>query len=309
MTLKNYNYIAIDIAKDSLQVQTGHSSSSLSYDTQGLEKLLTIINKSERPFVICEATGGYERQLLALLFKENIPLSLVNPVQVRAFAKSDGIRAKSDPIDAKVLLRFAQEKKLKQTLPGDPKREEIAALLDRRAHLSEQLAREKNRLQNSHPAIVDSISKMIDIVQEQITSIDELIEELIEQNTELKDSFNTMIAVKGVGKITAFSILAFLPEIQHLGRNKIIALAGIAPFEKDSGKFKGKRYIQGGRAKLRKILYMAAQCAAVHNEHIRKYVDGLRARGKPYKCAIVAAMRKLLIHIQILLKKQQTLLA
>ena len=309
MTLKNYNYIAIDIAKDSLHVQTAQSSSSLAYDAQGLKKLLAIINKSERPFVICEATGGYERKLLALLFKENVPLSLVNPVQVRAFAKSEGIRAKSDPIDAKVLLRFAQEKKLRQTPPGDPKREEIAALLDRRAHLSEQLDRERNRLQNSHPSIVESIRKMITIIEEQIASIDELIEELIEQEAELKNQFDAMIAVKGVGKITAVSILAFLPEIQHLNRNKVIALAGIAPFEKDSGKFKGKRYIQGGRAKLRKVLYMAAQCAAVHNDHIKKYVDGLRARGKPYKCAIVAAMRKLLIHVQILLKKQQFSLA
>lgn len=309
MTLKNYNYIAIDIAKDSLQVQIAQSSSSLAYDSEGLKQLLAIINKSERPFVICEATGGYERQLLAQLFKENIPLSLVNPVQVRAFAKSEGIRAKSDPIDAKVLLRFAQEKKLRQTFPGDPKREEIAALLDRRAHLSEQLAREKNRLQKSHPSIVDSIRKMITIIEEQIASIDELIEELIEQDAELKNQFDAMITVKGVGKITAFSILAFLPEVQHLSRNKVTALAGIAPFEKDSGKFKGKRYIQGGRAKLRKVLYMAAQCAAVHNEHIKKYVDGLRARGKPYKCAIVAAMRKLLIHIQILIKKTQIQLA
>ena len=118
-----------------------------------------------------------------------------------------------------------------------------------------------------------------------------------------------MQSVVGIGKTTAWSILAYLSEITELKRNQLIALAGIAPFNKDSGKFQGKRRIEGGRAKVRKCLYMAAQSAAVHNEHIKKYVDGLRARGKPYKCAIVAAMRKILIHLQILLKKQQITLA
>ena len=260
--------------------------------------------------MVCEATGGYERGLMKFLFEKGVAVRLVNPARVRAFARSEGIQAKTDAIDAQVLLRFAQEKQLRAQAVPEASRVRLSALLDRRSQLSEQLAREKNRSQKSDSdEVSESIQVMISFVQQQIESIDEKIEECIDQNTTMKEQYARMIEVKGVGTVTAWSLLAYLPEMTHVGRNQAVALAGIAPYNRDSGKHSAKRKIVAGRAKVRRCLYMATQSAAVHNPIIKAYVQGLRARGKPYKCAIVAGMRKLLIHLQSLLKNPQLSLA
>lgn len=309
MNKESYKLIAIDIAKDSLEVYDGKQSQSLSYKKEGLAHLYQVITKGEKPWVICEATGGYERALLSFLHEKDITVTLVNPGRVRAFAKSEGIRAKTDPIDARVLLRFGQEKPLVPTLPSNPTQQALEALLDRRSHLTEQLAREKNRRQKSDRYIIDSIKRMILLLEEELALIDQKIRELVACDAHLKAHSQILLAVKGVGEITAWTLMAYLTEIDHLGRNQLVALAGLAPFNRDSGKTCAKRFIQGGRAKVRKCLYMAAQSAARHNPVIRDYVNRLIERGKPYKCAIVAAMRKLLIHLQSLLKNHKKCLA
>lgn len=307
MTSKNY--IAIDIAKDTLAVHCEAFAGSFEYNTKGLKKLLEKIHDLNDPQVVCEASGGYERQLMELLHSSNIAVSRISPTRVRAFAHSDGIKAKTDPIDAALLLRFAQNKNLKPTPPPSTQKQILEALMDRRSQLTESLAREKNRWEKAQQYTRNSIEKMMDLLEEEITSIDKQIRENIAKDQLMKKQSSQMQMVKGVGETTAWSILAYLGEITSLNRNQLIALAGLAPYAKDSGKFKGKRRIEGGRAKVRKCLYMAATSAAVHNPHIKAYVDGLRARGKPYKCAIVAAMRKLLIHLQSLLKNQKKCLA
>lgn len=307
--MNSNNYIAIDVAKESLQVQIAERSASFQYDTPGLKALLKLIQAHMPATVVCEASGGYERKLMDLLFGKDIPVVLANPARVRAFARSEGIKAKSDPIDAHMLLRFAREKKLAPTKAPKPEEAELAALLDRHDHLSEQLAREKNRLQNSPETIHGSIKKMIRFIEKEIEAIDGRIRKLIESDSTMPDHSRIMQSVVGVGEVTAWSILGHLREITAVGRNQAVSLAGISPFDRDSGKFKGKRRIEGGRSKIRRCLYMAAQSAAVHNPHIKAYVDGLRARGKPYKCAMVAAMRKLLIHLQSLLKNPEKCLA
>ena len=309
MNSNSKNYIAIDIAKDSLEVKCETFKGSFCYNVEGLKELIEKIQSMNMPIVVCEATGGYERKLMDRLHETAIDVALVNPARVRAFAKSEGIKAKSDPIDAALLLRFAQSKDLESTPPPSPEQQTLQALMDRRSQLTESLAREKNRLQKCPQCMRQSIEKMIDILEEELAQIDEQIEPLIEADDLMSDYSQAMQSVVGVGKTTAWSILAYLGEITALGRNQLVALAGIAPFNKDSGKYKGKRRIEGGRAKVRQCLYMAAQSAAVHNEHVKKYVDGLRGRGKPYKCAIVAAMRKILIHLQVLLKKVHITLA
>ena len=299
---KNKHYIAVDIAKDSLAVKCVFFSGSFEYNAQGLQQLLLKLQTIPTPIVVCEATGGYERKLMEALHETAIAVALVNPARVRAFAKSEGLKAKTDPIDAALLLRFAQSKDLQATLPPSPQQQTLQALMDRRSQLTESLAREKNRLEKCPDCVRESIEKMIALVKEELAQIDERIEQLIDEDTQMSEHSSTMQSVTGVGKITAWTLLAYLGEMTTLGRNQLVALAGVAPYNKDSGKYQGKRRIEGGRAKVRKCLYMAAQSAAVHNEHIKKYVDALRARGKPYKCAIVAAMRKLLIHLQVLLK-------
>jgi transposase len=187
---------------------------------------------------------------------------MVNPARIRDFARSEGVRAKTDPIDTKMILAFAKSKALRAMEAPSETSIELAALLDRRGHLVEQLAREKNRLQNSEKFILRSIQRMIKILEKEISALDKAIDELVGSEPGLKSRSEIIQSVQGVGKITAWTLLAYLSEIEHLNRNRLVALAGIAPFNRDSGKFSGKRSIIGGRAKVRRCLYMAAHTAA-----------------------------------------------
>lgn len=299
------HYVAIDVSKATLQVQDEKKAFAVENTSSGHRKLLVHLRGCQRPLVVYEASGGYERALGAFLAKEGIPQAMLNPARVRDYARSEGVRAKTDPIDTRMILAFAKSKGLEAVDPPSQQSQKLAALLDRRDHLVEQMAREKNRLHNSEALIHRSIERMIRILQKEITIIDKAISQTVDSDARLKSQAQTMQSVKGVGKVTAWTLLAYLSELEHLERNKIVALAGIAPFNRDSGKMSGRRSIQGGRAKVRKCLYMAAHTAASCNPVIAAYVQGLRDRGKPYKCAIVAAMRKLLIHLQCLIKKSQ----
>lgn len=297
------DYVAIDISKGTLQIQDDKGSFPVANESSGLEKLLSRLKSHSNPLVVFEATGGYERPLLEALRKEGMPMAMVNPARVRDFARSESIRAKTDPIDARMILAFAKSKQLKPMAAPSASCIKLAALLDRRDHLTEQMAREKNRLQNSEAFIHRSIKRMIRVLEKELLAIEKEIQTHIDSDSGLKARTEIIETVKGVGPVTAWTLLAYLGEIEELSRNGVVAMAGVAPFNRDSGKFSGKRCIQGGRAKVRKCLYMAAHTAARCNPVIAPYVKGLRDRGKPYKCAIVAAMRKLLIHIQSLLKK------
>jgi len=299
------HYVAIDISKNTLQIQDDNGSFSVANDSSGIEKLIIHLKTCHHPLAVFEATGGYERPLLEALRKAGLPMAMVNPARVRDFARSEGIRAKTDPIDARMILAFAKSKQLKPMAAPSASCIKLAALLDRRDHLTEQMAREKNRLQNSEAFIHRSIKRMIQVLEKELAAIEKEIQTLIDSDPGLKTRAEIIKEVKGVGPVTAWTLLAYLSEIEDLSRNGIVAMAGVAPFNRDSGKFSGKRCIQGGRAKVRKCLYMAAHTAARCNPVIAPYVKGLRDRGKPYKCAIVAAMRKLLIHIQSLLRKAQ----
>jgi transposase len=297
--------IAIDIAKRSLALHTEHEACSLPYDEDGLAGLLERLRGRAHPLVVCEATGGYERPLLAALAKAKIPVALVSPARVRAFAKSEGIKAKTDPIDAKMLWRFAQEKKLRATPPPSPGQAQLIALLDRRSQLSVHLAQEKNRLEKEVAGLRPSLQRTLKFLQRELTRIETQIRALIEADPQLREQQHRCLSVQGVGEVTTWSVLGYLNEICVLNRNQLVALAGLAPYNRDSGDQRPKRSIFAGRAKVRKVLYMAAHTAARCNPVIRDYVAKLLQRGKPYKCALVAAMRKLLLHLQALLKKPQ----
>jgi transposase len=299
------HYVAIDVSKSTLQVQDDQRAFVVSNNSKGYRKLLEHLRGCADPLVVFEASGGYERDLLRSLHQAGIPLAMVNPARVRDFARSEGVRAKTDPIDGKMILAFAKSKDLKPMGAPSEAVLKLAALLDRRGHLVEQLAREKNRLQNSEAFIHQSIKRMIRILEKEIAALEVAIKKLVDSDPGLKAREAIIESVKGVGQVTAWTLLAYLSEIEDLTRNSAVAMAGIAPFNRDSGKVSAKRSIIGGRAKVRKCLYMAAHTAATCNPVIAAYVQGLRDRGKPYKCAIVAAMRKLLIHIQSLLKKAQ----
>jgi transposase len=301
----NIHYVAIDVSKATLQVQDDKKAFTVENNSTGHRKLLVHLKGCPKPLVVYEASGGYERELAAFLRKSAIPQAMLNPARVRDFARSEGVRAKTDPIDTRMILAFAKSKALEAIDPPSQESLDLAALLDRREHLVEQMAREKNRLQNSEALILRSIKRMMKILEKEIAVMDKAISQLVDSTPLLKSRSQTLQSVKGVGKVTAWTLLAYLTEMDHLDRNKLVALAGLAPFNRDSGKMSGRRSIQGGRAKVRKCLYMAVHTAASCNPVISAYVQGLRDRGKPYKCAIVAAMRKLLIHLQCLIKKSQ----
>jgi transposase len=300
-----FDYVAIDIGKATLQVQDAHRPFEVDNTPKGHRKLLRHLRSLAHPLVVFEASGGYERALMAALHQARVPLVMVNPARVRDFARSEGVRAKTDPIDARMIRAFAISKAL-GPMPAPPKIIlQLAAFLDRRDHLVEQLAREKNRLQNSESFIHRSIKRMIHILEKEIGEVEKSIHALVLSDPALKARSAIIQSVKGAGKITAWTLLGHLSEIGSLPRNKLVALAGLAPFNRDSGLSSGKRSIFGGRAKVRKCLYMAAMSAASFNPVIAPYVNALCLRGKPYKCAIVAAMRKLLLHFQSLIKNAQ----
>jgi len=309
MNTQNKNIVAIDIAKSSLQIQTEKKAFCVTNDSTGLKRLHLLIKKLDHPYVVCEASGGYERLLVRTLHQWAVPVSVVNPAMVRAFAKSEGIKAKTDPIDARILLKFGQTKELRQTPCPDPHIEELAALMDRRTQLSDSLAREKNRLDKEPIYTRKWIEQTIEFISQQIQELELRIEEILTMNERLSKRVTRMTELKGVGKTTACTILAYLPDLETMTRGQLVSLVGLAPYNKESGKTKSKAHIHGGRAKIRKCLFMAAQSAAQHNEVIHQYVSNLMKAGQPKKSALVAAMRKILICLRSLLKNPNFSLA
>lgn len=309
MESSKINYIALDIAKETHRVQSIHRGFDISNTASGFKELLNEAIGFTNVLIVLEASGGYERPLIRFLQRNAISYALVNPALVRHFVRSEGVKAKNDPIDAKMLLRFAQQKELKPTIPLDKTRKKMAELMDRRSHLSEQITREKNRLDKQPEYIQKDIERMMRFIEKEIDKLDSKIKTLIESSDELREQDQLMQSVKGIGPITSWTLLAYLSEITQLNRSQITALAGLAPYDDDSGKSNKPRRIYAGREKVRKCLYMAAQTASMHNPVIKDYVDGLRARGKHYKSAMVAAMRKLLLHIQSILKNNKKCLA
>ncbi len=304
MNHPKYTYLAVDISKSGLELLIEGKSMQVPRTTDGFKKILSVCSQFDQPLVVFEATGGYERPLWEYLQLQGIPMAIVSPARVRAFAKSEGIRAKSDPIDTRMILRFAQEKRVMPMRLREEKRIALADLMDRRAHLCEQLTREKTRLQKAPRRICPSIERMIKCIGKELERIEAEIEALIASDKALTQEAEEIQKIKGLGKVNAWTLMAYLGEMQHLKRNQLVALAGLAPFNRDSGNKTGKRFISGGRAKVRKALYMAATCAAVHNPVIKPYVERLKTKGKPHKCAMVAAMRKLLLHVQSQLKNR-----
>jgi len=193
------HYVAVDISKNTLQIQDDKGSFTVANDSSGIAKLITHLKACHHPLAVFEATGGYERPLLEALRKAGLPMAMVNPARVRDFARSEGIRAKTDPIDAKMILAFAQSKQLEPMAAASAPCIKLAALLDRRDHLTEQMAREKNRLQNSEAFIHRSIKRMIRVLEKELAAIEKEIQSLVDSDPGLKTRTEIIEEVKGVG--------------------------------------------------------------------------------------------------------------
>jgi transposase len=290
-------YCGIDVAKKQLDVALGQERWQTPNTREGITRVLKRI-KAVRPkvHVICEASGGYEKAIVTALQGSALAVSLVPANRVRQFARAAGILAKSDIIDAAVLVRFGAAMQPAST-PAQPAHIARLRELDaQRRHLSRLLRAEQNRLAQLSCAELRALSRsLISKVKKQIATVDALIAALIGQDQILCAKAQKLTSITGVGSRTAALLLAQMPELGSLNRGQAAALAGLAPFNRDSGTMRGKRCIFGGRRALRTGLYMAAVAAARHNHILAPFYQHLRAAGKPPKLALTAVMRKLLI--------------
>lgn len=298
-------FVGIDIAKDSLDVAIApaHTTTSFANDSAGLVRLLAHLPAPETCFITLEATGGYERLVVAELTRAGHVVALVNPRQVRDFAKALGNKAKTDALDAHVLALFGEKIQPRVVAKNHERLEELKQLVTRREQLVSLRTAEKNRLETvTLKSVRKSINQVLKTLDAQVAELETLIAQLVRDDDELSDQGRIISSVPGVGAITTATLLAELPELGRLNRQEISALAGVAPFNKDSGKHQGKRAISGGRLAVRRVLYMAAITARRCNTHIAAFAKRLEQAGKPFKVVITACMRKLLVILNTLAK-------
>ena len=308
----NPAFAGVEIGKTSLDVSlAGQPPCRHPNDAAGIAALITALKKLPQPVqVICEPSGGYERDLLAALWAAGLAVSLVHAARVRAFARAQGRLAKTDPIDAVVLREFGELLRPGTLAAPSPERERLAALVQRREQLVNLLSMEDQRLAQTRDAVVQKMSgRLLKELQTQIDQMDKLIAAQIAADVTLKGQSERLQQVQGVGPVTATTLLAELPELGTLSRNESGALAGVAPYNQDSGAHRGRRTIRGGRVKVRRVLYMAALVASRFNPILKTFYDRLVAAGKPKKVALVAVMRKLIVLLNHLLKNPQFKLA
>jgi transposase len=302
-------YLGADVAKDSIALASCPPLAGLSGEIPntpaGFRLLLKRLAKvSGCVQVICEATGPYHQAFAQALHQAGINLTILNPRQARDFARAKGLRAKTDPIDARFLADYGRKLAPALTPKPDPAVTQLDALVTRRSQLVEDRAKENTRLQQtSDPVSLKSLRQHIRYLDQQIDHLVGLIEALIQAHPQLAAKAQIMAKVRGVGTLTVSSLLADMPELGSLSRGQVAALAGLAPFNCDSGAARGLRRIQGGRSCVRRALYMAAFSASRFNPILKDFYQKLIARGKPHKVALTAVMRKLIVHLNRLLKQ------
>jgi transposase len=255
--------------------------------------------------LIMEATGGYEQLVADAARARGLAVAVVNPRQVRDFAKATGQLAKTDRLDAQVLAHYGQALKPRLTLAVSPEDRELRALVDRRRELVEARTAEKNRRkQTTSDTVKGSIDDHIEWLDQQIGELDIEIESRLQKSVALQERYNRLRAVPGVGKVVATTLVIHLPELGQLDRKQIAALVGLAPLARDSGSVRGRRLIWAGRAQARSLMFMAALAASRHNPPLRAFYERLLAHGKPKKAALTAVARKLLTMLNAILRDQ-----
>lgn len=293
-------FVGIDVAKDKLDLfiawEDGGQHCTIPNDADGFALIRQRLKIYHVACVVIEHSGRYERRCALDLMEAGLPVALVNPRQTRDFAKAINWLAKNDRIDAKLLAEFARCIQPKNAECIAPNRAELDELVGRRRQLVQMRAGERMRLQQTQSrSVTRSIEKSIKQLDAQIVGLEMLIAELIEDDDDWRGKVKLLQSVPGVGKVVAGTLLAELPELGRANRQQIAALAGLAPYDRESGRWKGKRHCFGGRAEIRSALYMAALTARRCNPIIRALAERLTAAGKPFKVMMVACMRKLLV--------------
>lgn len=303
-------YVGLDVAKSSLQLDLAGKSHSLTNDAKGHAQLLRRLRPHPGAHVICEATGGYEQPVVRVLHAAAQSVTVVEAGRVRHFAKAKGLRAKTDPIDATVLSQYGGTFKPAATLAPSATQARLSQLSHRRLQLIDTRIAETNRAAHyTDQLLLRQTRQLQQLLEKQIAACDAAIAELIAADPDLKLRAQRLDDIPGVGIVTAATVLAEVPELGKLNDNAAAALVGVAPFNRDSGDQTGNRHIAGGRKAARCALYMAALSAVQFDPILKAFYLRLRSAGKKPKVALVAAMRKLVILMNRLLKNPQFQLA
>jgi len=307
MTKPIDTFVGIDVGMKHLDIAIadGEEQWQVANSPAGIKSLLEDIDDLSPTLVVVEASGGYETQLVSEMTIAGIPVSVANPTRVRALAKAEGQLAKTDVIDSRLIARYAEVVKPKPRRQQEADEIQLVALINRRLQLVDMRTAERNRLRTAPESIKVRLEKSIMWLNEEIADIETEIQALLTDNEQWQERVKRFTSVPGVGFITAITLLAQMPELGLLNRQKIAALAGLAPFNRDSGGKRGVRRIFGGRAAVRRVLYMSALSGIKFNPVLKEFYDRLIERGKPKKVAITACMRKLLTIINALERKQE----
>jgi transposase len=301
------SYIGIDVSKTMLDVYVLPYKKyfQLKNDNKGIAKLITKLKLFPNAQIVMEATGGYERQAAVLLTQANLPVCIANPRQVRDFAKGHGQLAKTDKIDSQMIALFAASVSLKANVNCNENQTKLANYATRRSQLMKMLSAEKNHLEHASKETQKSIYRILKLLEKELEKVTSAQEQLIQRDTIYSQKNKLLQSIKGVGLVVANEMIANLPELGEVSHKQITSLVGLAPFNHDSGKLRGKRAIRGGRKSIRCMLYMATISGIRSNPVIKEFYQRLRALGKLPKVAITACMRKLLIIMNAMLRKNE----
>ncbi len=299
-------FVGIDVSSQRLDVDTVPVSQAFSKPNteDGIAALVARLQALKPQLVLLEATGGYEIAVAYALYEAGLPLVIANPKAVRHFAKALGRLAKTDKLDAQVLALYAQMVRPPVQPLRDQEQLELANLMTRRRQLQAMIVMEENRRRTCTPRVRANIDLSVDHLRRLLKDLDREIHDSIRRTPLWHENSEILQSFTGVGPKVSASLIADMPELGTLTRGKASALAGLAPMNRDSGQFRGKRMIQGGRPAVRQALYMAALVASRHNPVIREFYRRLRLAGKPAKVALTACMRKLLVILNAMLKNR-----
>ena len=295
----------IDVGKASLDMSlAGGPVRQLANTAAGQPALVQWLGAQEVTLVVCEPTGGYERPLAADVQAAGLPVVAAHPPRVRALARVVGTEAKTDLLDPQVLARYGTAVPVVATPPPDPARTALRDLVNRRRQLVETRVQEKNRRDKGLPrAVTQSTRRHLVWLDREIARLEAQIQQAVADSPELPRRAQPYRSVRGVGEVTAAILTAILPELGHVSSPALTALVGLAPWARDSGRQRSYRAIRGGRGTVRRALFLAAMVAIRHAGELQRFYEGLRRRGKPGKVALVAVMRKLLLHLNAVARR------
>jgi transposase len=302
-------FFGIDVSKTHLDLAQSGKKEVIRYtnDTPGIATMVAMLSaETAVTLIVVEASGGFEQTMVTELAAVSLPIVVINPTRVRNFARAKGQIAKTDPIDARSIAAFAQAIRPEVRPLADADQQLIKALVTRRRQLIDMQTAEKNRRTSINPGLLPRLEKHLAWLETELTEIEQELDDWIDKNSHWRETRDRLESVPGVGSVTSFTLLAELPELGLLSRQQIAALVGLAPYNRDSGRFRGRRHIFGGRADVRSVLYMAALSGIRYNPALKAFYDRLRAKGKLFKVAITACMRKLLTILNAIVRDGAT---